>query len=157
MGEHANEEQLCRLIDECTVHAEELSRHQFGNFVIQSLLEHGASHRRDAIVRHLLLFLPQLTMHRTASHVVQRALKHCSSDCQCAITNALLCAQPPHSLVEVAASRYGSYLVEDLQNVFGMEGLGAEVRRVLAHAPVELSSSQSFARVANKFGLLEAC
>merc|ERR1719189_3332004 len=40
--EHGTEDQMCTLVDQCIELAEELSRHPFGNFFIQSLLQHSA-------------------------------------------------------------------------------------------------------------------
>merc|ERR1719189_1189026 len=151
---HGTEDQLCTLVDQCIQHTEELSRHQFGNFVIQALLEHAAQHRREMILQHLLPFVPKLSLHRTACHVVQKALNYCNEAGRLAIAQELLSAESP-SLVEVADSRYGSYVIEELRNVFGLTGPGAEVRSLLERALPELRKSPFFARVATTFGLLK--
>jgi len=153
--EHGTEQQMCRLLDEWVQLAEELSRHQYGNFVIQSVLEHGAPPRRQGIVQQLLPSLPQLATHRTASHVVQKALNHISLEGQRAMAMALLQASPPSSLPEVAASRYGSFVVEEL--CCAVQGdAGREALRQLAGAlPGALEASPHFARVAVRLGLAE--
>merc|ERR1740139_1532410 len=110
------------MVDEFVNRSEELSRHQYGNFVIQHLLEHGSCFRRAGVLQRLLPFLPYLSTHRTASHVVQQALNHSSAEGRQALVEALLQAEPPYMLVQLAASRYGSYVVEALHNVYGTEG-----------------------------------
>lgn len=151
--EHGTEDQMCTLVDQCIELAEELSRHPFGIFFIQSLLEHGAQHRRETIVQQLLPFVPKLAVHRTARHVVQKTLNYSDEAGRVAIAQKLLSAQSP-SLEEVADSRYGSYVVEELRNIFGLEGPGADVQIRLEHALPELRHSPFFARVAGTFGLL---
>lgn len=153
--EHGTEQQMCRLMDQWVLHAEELSRHQYGNFVIQSVLEHGSPDRRQSILQQLLPGLPQLATHRTASHVVQQALNHVSPEGQRAMAGALLQRQPPHSLPEVAASRYGSYVVEELCSVVQGDAGWEALRQLERALPAALDASTHFARVAVKLGLAE--
>lgn len=152
--EHGDEVQTNCLTDQCIEHAEELSRHEFGNFVIQSLLEHGSPRQRGAIILQLLPFIPQLSMHRTASHVVQQALKYGSEEWQHAIVNALLYAATPAPFLHIAASRYGSYVVEEVHSIFGEEGPGQRVKQSLQMGLLAVAESVVFARVAARFGLL---
>merc|ERR1712242_218171 len=152
--EHGTAAQMASLCDQCAFHAEELSRHEFGNFVVQSLLEHGTSQRRRAIVQQLLPTLPQLACHRTASHVVQKAVNYSGEQGRWDLASALLQAHAPHSFAEVAATRYGSFVVEELRSVLGGDGLGMEAQRLLAAAPMELRELPDFQRVAVKYGLM---
>jgi len=139
-----------------------LARHQYGNFVIQHLLEHGSYARRALVLERLLPCLPYLSTHRTASHVVQQAMNHSSTQGQRKIVDSLLHAAAPHMLVQVASSRYGSYVIEELRNIFGTEGPGREVEALLEEALQELALSKEvlqerfpvFTRVAGKYGLL---
>lgn len=150
--EHCKEDQMRDLIDKLVDSAPDLCRHKFSNFVIQHLLEHGEVHRRVAVVERLLPIMPYLSMHRTASHVVQQALNYSSKEAQIAIVHALLQAQGSFSIVEVAASRYGSYVVEELHHN-GSSWVVCEVRRRLLEAPVHLRGSAAFKRVAAKYQL----
>lgn len=154
--EHCKEDQMRGVIDQLVRRAEELCRHKFGNFVIQHLLEHGEDHRKAAVVERLLPYMSYLSMHRTASHVVQQALNYAGSEGQLAIVQALLHAQGDNALVEVAASRYGSYVVEELSHLRCM-WVAEEVRRRLTEAPVHLRSSTSFKRVAATYGMALTC
>jgi len=152
--EHSTEQDLGSLIEQCIAHVEALSRHKFGNFVIQSLLEHGSAERHTEIVQRLLPSLPRLAMHRTASHVVQKALAYCSVEHQRVVAWTLLDAAPPQALATVASSRYGSFVVEEVYNIFRQEEVGCEVHRIIEDALPGRASSHSFRRVAESLGLL---
>merc|ERR1740129_2562145 len=136
-------------------HAEALSRHQYGNFVVQHLLEHGSSLHRAKVVQCLLPFLPSLSMHRNACHVVQQALNHSSAQGQREMADALLWAEEPHTFAKLVSNRYGSYVAEELLNVFGTKGPGWEAQVLLQEimaAPGQRENN-CFLRVAGKYGL----
>jgi len=115
--EHCSEEQLASLIRELVADADVLSRHQFGNFVVQHLLEHGSMALRSHIAQQLLPCISELAMHRNASHVVQKALDFTDEATQTEVVTCFLRAGHPNSLVQVACSRYGSYVVQNLSRI----------------------------------------
>jgi pumilio RNA-binding family len=108
---------LACLITELIADADVLSRHQFGNFVVQHLLEHGATALRSSIAQQLPPCISELAMHRYASHVVQKALEFNDAAMQTEIAACFLQAGHPNSLVQVACSRYGSYVVQNLSRI----------------------------------------
>merc|ERR1712045_500849 len=112
-------------------------------FVVQSVLEHGTDAQGTALLQRLLPRIPYFAMHRTASHVVQKAINHCSAQGQLAIARSLLHGQAPCSFVDVANNRYGSYVVEDLQEISGIEAELCEARQRLEEALVKVSESES--------------
>jgi len=105
--------EICDLFVQKT---QELCRHQYGNFLTKHILEHGTPERRAAIAGQLLPLISQLATHRTASHVVQQALQHCDQEDKLEIVQRLLETGKPLSLEQVAASRYGSYVVEEIKD-----------------------------------------
>jgi len=153
--EHCTEKEMGRLNDSFVESAEPLCRHQYGNFVVQHLIEHGASHRGAEVLQRLLPTIAQLAMHRTASHVAQTALTYAGDEGQRAIAAGLLGAAAPHSLLDVAASRYGSYVVEDLHGLRcpGSQAILDEIRRRLVSAGPEQLATVHLQRVMARFGL----
>lgn len=148
--EHCSERELKGLLDQIITDAEMLARHQYGNFVVQHLLEHGTVEQRKTITERLINSMPRLAMHRTASHVVQRLLDYSDEERQHMVLASLLQAEVPASLVEIACSRYGSFVAEQLA------GLGVTrepVRQRLAERLVDLGGSPFGRRVAERFGL----
>eukprot|EP00747_Dinoflagellata_sp_TGD_P166700 gnl/TRDRNA2_/TRDRNA2_189901_c0_seq1.p1 gnl/TRDRNA2_/TRDRNA2_189901_c0~~gnl/TRDRNA2_/TRDRNA2_189901_c0_seq1.p1 ORF type:complete len:579 (+),score=117.25 gnl/TRDRNA2_/TRDRNA2_189901_c0_seq1:242-1738(+) len=152
--EHCSEPQIAALVDEIVSEAETLCRHPYGNFVIQHLLEHGAPDCRASIVRRMLPFASMLSMHRTASHVIQRALDYSDEDGQRQIVETLLCSKESgFTIVDVASSRYGSFVVEQIASV---RSSFAELRSRLLEGISQLSRSQFSKRVIDRYGLQAA-
>jgi len=150
--EHCSEAQLTNILQEITANSEALCRHPFGNFVVQHLLEHGSDARRRGVLECLLPKAPELAMHRTASHVVQRVLDHCDESGQNSLIVALLNAVAPNSLLDVARSRYGSYVAEQLAD-FGNGPFYNDVKQCFTNNLKALALSQYGSRVAKRFGL----
>lgn len=134
--EHCSEQQLADLVGELIADADVLSRHQFGNFVVQHLVEHGATPWRSSIVQRLLPCISALAMHRYASHVVQKAFNFSNDSMQAEIVEVFLQAECPNSLVDVACSRYGSYVVSQLARI------PCTASRVRAHVWCKISFVQ---------------
>lgn len=151
--EHCSEQQISVVLDEVVAQAEPLCRHPYGNFVVQHLLEHGSHNRRVGILYNLLQTLPQLAVHRTASHVVQKAIDYSDQDGKLLLVKRLLSEIPgtEHSIAEIASTRYGSFVVEQLANVsIGKE----EVKQSLERGVNRLDESQFGKKVIDSFGLV---
>lgn len=147
--EHCSEPQISALVDQIVAESDCLCRHPYGNFVVQHILEHGSPSRRTAILHKMLGMIPTLAMHRTASHVVQKALDYSSEEGQSAIIRRLLDGERPTSLAEVACSRYGSFVVEQLASI---RVWSDEVQGRLSAEIPALGQSQFGRRVAERFG-----
>lgn len=148
--DHCSREQLHAIEVEIVMDAEPLCRHPFGNFVVQRLFERGPPEVRLGMLQKMLPGLPLLAMHRTASHLVQAALEHYDSG-RPAILEALF-GLAPEVLAEVACSRYGSFVIEQLLGVLA-EGALAEVRLRLGACIEDLAASEYGRRVAETFEL----
>lgn len=114
--EHCTELQTSASLDAIVKETVALCKHAYGNFVVQHLIEHGSPERRSAVLSLLLPELPILATHRTASHVVQRGLDCLGLEGERAIVGRLLGAERPYTLKEVARTRYGSFVVEQVFN-----------------------------------------
>jgi hypothetical protein len=154
--EHFPAEQIEKLIAEVLLEAEPLCRHPYGNFVIQHLFEHGSEECKAAVAHQIQPFFPKLATHRAASHVVQSALKYCKGEVQSKLVAALLKAEGEHCLVEVASSRYGSFVVRELA---GIKAHQEAVRNVLQEAFPKLMKPENekhAKRPLVAFGLLQS-
>jgi mRNA-binding protein PUF3 len=147
--EHCDESQIGGLIDEIVPESLALCRHLYGNFVISHLIEHSVSYR-GLILESILPDVPLLASHRIASHVVQKIMDHSDKDGKQAIVASLLQAESPNSLPDIACSRYGSYVVEQLA---GMMEAGSEVKECIAKARESLSQSEFGKHVLECYGL----
>jgi len=145
--EHLEPPMLARIAQEILPKADVLSKHQYGNFVVQHLYEH-APNEREKILNKILGQVPAMATHRTASHVVQRALTYSDERGQARIVQALLNGQGENSLVKVATGRYGSYVIEQLSQLSQWSSM---VRAELHAELQELAASAIGRRVAETF------
>jgi hypothetical protein len=116
--EHCGEEDIGFLLDEVLVDFEALARHQFGNFVVARLLEQSTAARNHTCVQKLLPHVLQHATHKTACNIVQRMLEHADLTCQAMIADTFLAGSGECSLEAIAATRYGSFVVQHLVGRF---------------------------------------
>mmetsp|Transcript_97004 Transcript_97004/g.182413 ORF Transcript_97004/g.182413 Transcript_97004/m.182413 type:complete len:428 (+) Transcript_97004:48-1331(+) len=150
--EHCSVDELGGLFDEFVSDAPALARHQYGNFIIQSLLEHAYSVCGTTLLHELLPFVPQLAQHRYGSLVVQRLLDWCDAEGQKMVITELMRPSEHNqcTLVEVACTHYGSFVVEQLANV---KVMFHEVRDLLQTNVALLVTSEHAQRVIDAFRL----
>jgi hypothetical protein len=137
--EHFPADQTAGLVREILAQAEPLSRHPYGNFVVQHLFEHGAQPCKDVIIQQIIGDLPKLAKHRISSNVVQKAIQYCNENVQLDLVSVLVNAEGEDSLVELACSRYGSFVVREL---IGMQGFSEVVYCKLFQDRSRLAKSQ---------------
>lgn len=151
MTMHCSEAQMLSLAAELVQEASELARHPHGSSVIQHLLEYGNEGCRSAIIQHLLPEVPLFAMHRTASHVVEKAFNYGSLAEKQSIARAMLQASAPVSVADIACSRCGSSLLEDVANI---EVFLGEFQPRLVEALPRLGQSKFGRRVLTSFRLM---
>ncbi|KAF8710888.1 ARM repeat-containing protein, partial [Rhizoctonia solani] len=78
--EYLHESQTRPLIDELHKYTTQLMQDQFGNYVIQFVLEHGAAADRDWILHKLRGQMVQMARHKFASNVCEKALVTADSE-----------------------------------------------------------------------------
>lgn len=67
----------------CSVYMQsvsQLAQDQYGNYVIQHVLEHGGPEERLLVVQKIAPEIVQMSMHKFASNVVERCLTHCTTE-----------------------------------------------------------------------------
>jgi hypothetical protein len=151
--EHCTEAEIRSLLDEIVAEADMLAHHVYGNFVVQTTLEHGTDARRKAILSQVLPGFSALASHRTGSLVAQRVLDYCDVESQNLALSALLYAEGENSVVEVARSHYGSYVLEQLAGMQQRQPVVSDIAQVLANNLDYLATSQHAERVVIAFGL----
>lgn len=138
--EHCSETQVGFLLDEVFADLEALARHQYGNFVVQHLLEYASPARKIAAQRALLPHVLAHTTHRTASHVVQRMFDLADSSWQAAIVDTILAGRGEASLEAMAATRYGSFVIQQLVERTHPRTAAVKSRIKAAHEKLQAST-----------------
>jgi len=151
--EHCPEQQIGLLLDEILLDVDMLARDDFGNYIVQAALEHASQSRQEGMRAQLLPGFASLAMHKDGSRVAERLLDYCSFEGQCVAIQALLQAEGESSLVEVACSRYGSYVIAQLAGLRQVHAEIHEIESILASNLQCLQESQHAERVIVAFGL----
>lgn len=129
-----NSEEWRRLMEILLQEADQLARHQFGRFVVQSLLEYGTEEQKHRLAVTLLANVPDLAQHRNASHVVEKALLYCSNADRQELAKGLLSAKPGEGeesgLFPLVKTQFGGYVVKAIVGIPG--SVSVEARRQLS-------------------------
>jgi hypothetical protein len=137
--EHCGEDDIGFLLDELLGDVEALARHQFGNFVVARLLEHSLPLRKQQCVEKLLPHVLQHATHKTACNIVQRLLEHADLSHQAMIADAFLTGRGDTSLEVIAATRYGSFVIQHLVDKFHPRIDAVKARVKAAHSQLQQS------------------
>eukprot|EP00249_Psilotum_nudum_P021886 c28290_g2_i2 orf=922-4299(-) len=74
--EHCTDEQKqCGIMEEILSATCSLAQDQYGNYVVQHVLEHGSPHERSEIIKRLAGQFVQMSQHKFASNVVEKCLE----------------------------------------------------------------------------------
>jgi hypothetical protein len=138
--EHCDENLIGFLLDELLEDFEALARHQFGNFVVARLLEHGTAARKNICMQKLLPYVLQHATHKTACNIVERMLDNADLSCQAKIVDAFLAGTGEISLEAIAATRYGSFVIQHLVNRFHPRIDAVKARVKAAHSQLQASA-----------------
>lgn len=82
-----------------------LMKHNYGNFVVQVLLEHGTVEAKSKIARLVLVHHLELGRHRIGSHVVEKVLQSCSQSDRTELVSNI-----SRSVNGLKHTRYGSFV-----------------------------------------------
>lgn len=91
----------------------ELSKHAYGNYEVQHLLEHGSQQQRHQLLQQLICEAKRMARHKVASHVIESALVHAAHEDRQQLKAAL--AESVEALQSLSASNYGSFVVKEMK------------------------------------------
>jgi hypothetical protein len=149
--EHCREDQLDEFMGEILGNIESLARHRYGNFVVQSIIEQGSAWQsawRASVISKLLQVFPSLCMDRSGSLVAQKVIEICDDDVNSAIERL-----NKENLIEVACSRYGSYVIEQLASMRSSYTAAQQSADILSKGICELQSSEYAQKVIGSWEL----
>uniref|UniRef100_A0A0E0GID7 PUM-HD domain-containing protein n=2 Tax=Oryza nivara TaxID=4536 RepID=A0A0E0GID7_ORYNI len=106
---HANKEQKNQLLYNITSRALELSEHQYGNYVVQYILDLHISWATDEILDKLEGHFGSLSMQKSSSNVVEKCLKEASWPKRVKIIHELI--NDP-KLLHILIDPYGNYVIQ---------------------------------------------
>jgi len=108
----SSDQQTCSLVDEILQDTVALCRHNFGNFVIQHVLEFGIEEQKHTVACALCKDISGNARNQNASHAIEKALSCCSGGDRDAILGNL--CRDPSDLLELAQHQFGCFVVRAL-------------------------------------------
>lgn len=148
------------LLDELIPEMSVLARHEFGTFVVQTMLEY-LKDRRPALIRDLIPHAVAISMNRAGSLAMQKMHDFCDLEEEAAFLSCFLNKWDPQSgssfLAVVAYNRYGSYVLEQLAGSRSEELRGRMAEELTScFWGVERTNLGHAERVVDAFGLVFA-
>jgi len=134
-------EDFTELVTELLADALGLSHHQFGHYVMQSVLEHGSQEHRKQLVAALCYDVRKSAHHRWANHVIETALSYCAAEEQYSIALSLGTWDEDASdaMVSLAQTQFGSFVIKALIRVPGEPGRAAWAHVQHARSQLEVN------------------
>ncbi|KAJ4868737.1 hypothetical protein Rs2_49714 [Raphanus sativus] len=131
----SNEHQCQFITEEILESARVLSKDQYGNYVIQHVLEKGTSEERERIVRKLSGHIVQLSLHKFASNVIEKCLEHGGRIERDLIIKEIAGPDESYdSLLMMMKDQYGNYVVQKIFETCSVDQRVVLVSRVRMHA-----------------------
>jgi pumilio RNA-binding family len=118
------------LLDEVVYESSALCRHEFGHYVLETILEHGLPEQKQRIALSLEFETMQNASDKTAAYIIEAALQHCAPSDQARLVTSFL--SQPESLICLAEGKSSSHVVRALLQVPGESSQA--VKSVLQHA-----------------------
>eukprot|EP01062_Namystynia_karyoxenos_P023805 TRINITY_DN19221_c0_g1_i1.p1 TRINITY_DN19221_c0_g1~~TRINITY_DN19221_c0_g1_i1.p1 ORF type:complete len:774 (+),score=235.41 TRINITY_DN19221_c0_g1_i1:115-2436(+) len=135
--ECATAPQMQAITEEMLAKVRPLSRHPYGNYIVQHLLSLGNPARNAFIRDSVIGELADLSMQKHSSPVVESCFKHGSADDRQMLVNAL-CTLDRRVLAAIVSDQYGNYVIQTiLANATNeqMAQLDYAIRPLLAQSP----------------------
>lgn len=102
------------VIDDVLSSILELTKNQFGNYVVQHLVAQGPEDARNAIMEVILPLSASLACHKFASNVMETCLQQCPDEQRSALIAQLIQPSDRHAptLAAVARDQFGNYVLQ---------------------------------------------
>ncbi|KAF8609865.1 ARM repeat-containing protein [Ceratobasidium sp. AG-I] len=112
--EYLHEPQTRPLIDELHKYTTQLMQDQFGNYVIQFVLEHGAPADREWILHKLRGQMVQMAKHKFASNVCEKALVTADSESRRLLIEEIMTPRPDtvNTIVLMMKDSFANYVLQ---------------------------------------------
>jgi hypothetical protein len=110
------------VLDELLSETPKLVQDQYGNYVVQHVLEHGRPEDKGEIIRHLRGRIVVLSQHKFASNVIEKCVQHGGYDDRQMILEEIVSDRPPQGtrlmpLEIMMKDPYANYVVQKILDV----------------------------------------
>ncbi|KAH9484270.1 Pumilio domain-containing protein C6G9.14 [Psilocybe cubensis] len=112
--EYISPEYLEGLLESIHRHTIELMQDQYGNYVIQFIIEQGRAKDRNIVISKIIKNLVALSHHKYASNVCEKALVHTDSDGRHKLIQEIMTMAPDfdNTIVKMMNDQYANYVLQ---------------------------------------------
>eukprot|EP00443_Scrippsiella_acuminata_P002866 CAMPEP_0115209074 /NCGR_PEP_ID=MMETSP0270-20121206/21550_1 /TAXON_ID=71861 /ORGANISM="Scrippsiella trochoidea, Strain CCMP3099" /LENGTH=542 /DNA_ID=CAMNT_0002622699 /DNA_START=191 /DNA_END=1819 /DNA_ORIENTATION=+ len=153
---HGEDHAVVALLNSLALSSVEMCKHRYGNYVLQSMVEHGPAGPTKKVFEALVPKMGEMAVHRFASHLAQKMLQvDCPPADKLKAAEALI-RDSSHPLAEIAANRFGNFVINDMLSFLTTEedidkdkrvALVEEIREKLNVENEELTKTEHFKSV----------
>lgn len=134
MLEHWDRELKAPLLDELMTYAEQLAKDQYGNYVLQHVLQHTRIHS-SAIIRSVAENMLPFSKHKFASNVVERCFSTADVGQRDCLLDAVIGNQESSPLVSMVRDQYGNYVIQKMLETLSPQQRNRLIRKIGEYVP----------------------
>lgn len=134
MLEHWDRELKAPLLDELMTYAEQLAKDQYGNYVLQHVLQHTRKYS-DAIIRSVAANILPFSKHKFASNVVERCFSTADEGQRDILLDAVIGNQETSPLVSMVRDQYGNYVIQKMLETLAPQQRNRLIRKIGEYVP----------------------
>ncbi|KAG8049761.1 hypothetical protein GUJ93_ZPchr0009g1041 [Zizania palustris] len=125
------------IIDEILQSACNLAQDQYGNYVMQHILENGNDHERGQIITKLAEQVVSMSQNKYASNVIEKCFKHGDGAGRDLLIKAILeQTESNNCLLMMMKDKYGNYVIQKILETCNEHQKEALLSRMKCHLPL---------------------
>lgn len=105
-------EQKLKLTDKLLDYILDLSKDNFGNYVIQNVLHYGNTEIRSKVIQALLPHILTVGCNKAGSNILEKCFSKCPPELKNQLADAVI--QQESTLAKLVSNRYGNYVVQKM-------------------------------------------
>ena len=103
------------VLDELHKRIKDLVQDQYGNYVVQHILEHGRNCDKDMIVNEVFGRVPDLSCHKFASNVVEKCVVHSEKKHRSRLIDEV--CGTPNAMFDMMKDQFANYVIQKMLDV----------------------------------------
>lgn len=135
MLEHCTPQIKSHLLDELMMFADQLAKDQYGNYVLQHVLQHSNTECTDKIIRAVAANILPFSKHKFASNVVERAFVSTDQRQRGILLDAVIGNAETSPLVSMVRDQYGNYVIQKMLETLNTQQRNKLIRKISDYVP----------------------
>jgi len=123
------------VLEELMSYAEQLCKNQYGNYVLQHVLQHSTTQAKDKIVDVVSKNILAFSKHKFASNVVERCFVSTDMRQRDVLLNAVIGNSDCSPLVSMVRDQYGNYVIQKMLETLNIPQRNKLIRKIGEYVP----------------------